>query len=218
MQYLALTDTHSKKTLDLLSRFKSGNRLYPISVKKLQYLYGVFGVDGKLLKPTYKSPTTFMRRVIAPSLKAIANSEASRERISILMSESGTLGYELVDGANGESNVRFLYKWFDCFSEDEVDEANKELEDLLLKNMKLQNTGGSLTLEELKHLKSLCDIVATDSVESESMVAPIINKVLESIDLKEQELMKAQENLKASQKSNSKKRIQTLLDKGMVNF
>ncbi|CAH0543173.1 replication initiation protein [Vibrio marisflavi] len=218
MQYLALSDTHSKKTLDLLSRFKSGSSLYPISIKKLQYLYGVYGVDGKLLKPTYKSPATFMRRVIAPSLVAISESEASKGRIKILTSDSGTLGYEIIDGQNGEKNVRFLYKWFDCFTEEEIEQANKDVESLLLKNLQLQKEGRSMELEDLYELKTACDIVATDSSESEELVAPILEKVIESIKSKEMEMEEISLRAKQKKEDSSKNRIQTLLQKGMVNF
>jgi hypothetical protein len=213
-QYLALKDIHSKKTLDLLSRYKSGQRLYPISIKKLQLIYGVIGQDGAVLKPTYLSPKTFVKRVIAPSLVSIAQSQESKNRITILESDHNTLGYELVEDDRGEFRVRFLYKWHSTYSDEDVAEANKRIEELLLFNLQLKDQDKSLDPPLLRELLEACSVVESDSKDMAELVAPIIEQAQSKLKQLEQEEQKRL-NQNGTQSVNV---IKALVEKGGIDL
>ncbi|EDL52206.1 hypothetical protein VSAK1_26640 [Vibrio mediterranei AK1] len=185
-QYLALKDAHSKKTLDLLSRFKTGQKLFPMSIKKLQYIYGVFGQNGEVLIPTYQSPKTFLRRVISDSLKAIADCPESRERIEIQTSEKdGTLGYEIESGDGEDTRIRFLYRWTACFSDEDIEEARANIEKLLTENRKRLDEGfdsPALKIDELRALESSLEIVMSESEEDQQLFESLLVKVREEIE------------------------------------
>ncbi len=185
-QYLALKDAHSKKTLDLLSRFKTGNHLYPLSLKKLQIIYGVYGPDGKLQIPSYKSPKTFLSRLIASSLETIASSPESQDRIEIMRSEEfGTLGYEIVNDDRSSkidesTRIRFLYRWTATFSDESIEEAKSEVERLMYLNAANINESGKrfgLTGEQYIELGRCLKVVISESEESEAFYKPILEKV-----------------------------------------
>lgn len=209
-QYLALNDAHSKKTLDLLSRFKTGNHLYPISLKKLQIIYGVYGPDGKLQIPSYKSPKTFLSRLIASSLETIANSPESQERIEIMESEEhGTLGYEIVNEDSSSkvdenTRIRFLYRWTATFSDENIADAKEEVERLMSLNKKIKDETGSyfgLSPDQYLELARNLKIAASESEESEKLYEPMILKVektlselIETIEMEREEDKKSQED------------------------
>ncbi|MFM2666588.1 replication initiation protein [Vibrio mediterranei] len=185
-QYLALKDAHSKKTLDLLSRFKTGNHLYPLSLKKLQIIYGVYGPDGKLQIPSYKSPKTFLSRLIASSLETIASSPESQDRIEIMRSEEfGTLGYEIVNDDRSSkidesTRIRFLYRWTATFSDESIEEAKSEVERLMYLNAANINESGKrfgLTGDQYIELGRCLKVVISESEESEAFYKPILEKV-----------------------------------------
>ncbi|WP_234498097.1 replication initiation protein [Vibrio maritimus] len=209
-QYLALKDAHSKKTLDLLSRFKTGNHLYPLSLKKLQIIYGVYGPDGKLQLPSYKSPKTFLSRLIESSLETIANSLESQERIEIMRSEAkGTLGYEVVnDDSSGKiddnTRIRFLYRWTATFSEENIKDAKKEVERLMFLNAKVINETGSrfgLTGNQYLELAQNLKVVSSESEESEKFYQPMIEKVEKTLNELITSLEKQQQEEEMSMKN-----------------
>lgn len=185
-QYLALSDAHSKKMLDLLSRFKTGQKLYPISIKKLQTVFGVYGHNGELLMPTYKSPKTFLKRLIASSLKTISESEESRERIIIEESErQGTLGFEIVNededdnSVRHDTRIRFLYRWIATFTHENIEEAERDVERLMQLNMQNVNEGATfgLELEQYIELADALVILMSESEEKERFYQPLYDSV-----------------------------------------
>ncbi|MGR5178890.1 replication initiation protein [Vibrio mediterranei] len=190
-QYLALRDAHSKKMLDLLSRFKTGQKLYPISIKKLQVVFGVYGRDGKLLMPTYKSPKTFLKRLIASSLKTISESEESRARIVIEESEhQGTLGFEFVNDDEGDdkidenTRIRFLYSWLASFTDENIAEAERDMERLIQLNAEnIKEHGGAygLDLHQYVELVDALKIVMSESEEKEQFYQPIYDSVVQKL-------------------------------------
>lgn len=211
-QYLALKHTNAKKMLDLLSRFKTGNKLYPISLESLQRTFGVIGEMGQVKKASYVSPKRFLHQIIQPALAEIANSKESSERVRLLTGKDGTLGYDLLQDG-GTTKIKFLYEWLNCYSDDEVAAASKQIEVILL-----QASGKPLTLEQLLALKKSCEIVSTDSEDFRKLVAPILDKTVRLIE-EEVENQKAakEESIKESKGSieRSKERLAVMLNKGI---
>ncbi|HDI3159679.1 TPA: replication initiation protein [Vibrio cholerae] len=214
-QYLALKDTNSKKMLDLLSRFKTGNKLYPISIERLQQTFGVISGSGEIKKKSYSAKNRFINLVIEPALSIIANSPESKDRIKLLTGDSGKLGYDLIRD-KGELKIKFLYEWLNCYSDEEVEAASKQIEKILL-----QAEGGELTLELLLELKKSCEIVSTDSEDFRNLVAPILSKTERLI---EEDLNKKNSQKEADGLENkvnverSKERLAVMLSKGIGKF
>ena len=151
-------DTHTKKLLDLLSRFKGGDTLYPIKVSTLQYLFGVFGDGGKVLIKTYASPKSFINRLIEPALKKICESPFAVNKIEILTATNGKIGYEVVDSlSSNEPRIRFLYRWLNQVSEKELEESSNIATELIVSVQRQTANGEEVPLADLirleKHLK-----------------------------------------------------------------
>ncbi|MGY3570001.1 hypothetical protein [Vibrio paucivorans] len=108
-EYLSLTDMHTKRTYELLCYLSesSKDKLFPI--EKLQFMYGVFGEDGKIEKPTYQVPRTFIRRIIESSIKSISKNTKLMKAFNFERSEMGTLGYEVYRDLSGDVYIKFLF-------------------------------------------------------------------------------------------------------------
>ena len=214
-QYVSLPDANSKKLLDLLSRFKSGNKLYAQTLSQLQRTFGVIGPDNELKKKSYKTLGRFISLVIEPSLERIASSPESKDRIRLLYGSSGKLGYEIVKGGS-EPKVKFCYEWMNCFSEEEISKASLTIESLLQTQLKLQAKDQHLSLEQLYELKKCCEIVSTESEDMRSLISHIYSKALLMIEEAKSEMEKAQErNASDDERSSFKSRMEIMIQKGL---
>lgn len=109
-EYLSLTDMHTKRTYELLCYLSehSKDKLFPI--EKLQFMYGVFGEGGKVEKPTYQVPRTFIRRIIESSIKSISKNQRLTKELTFERSEVGTIGYEVYRDLSGGLYIKFLFE------------------------------------------------------------------------------------------------------------
>lgn len=214
-QYLALKHTNAKKMLDLLSRYKAGQRLYPISIERLQQTFGVLGEKGEVKKQSYLSTKRFVNQIIKPALEQIANSDESKDRIRLLKGRDGTLGFDLID--DGESlRVQFLYEWLNCYSDEDIEAANIQIEKILQENMYLQKEGKRLSLESLYELKECCKIVSTESEDMRIMLANIIAKTDEAIRAAKMESHESDLAAESKQKEKHKDRLTALIGGGIT--
>jgi hypothetical protein len=210
-QYLALKHTSAKKMLDLLSRYKTGKSLYPITIERLQQTFGVIGEQGEVKKPYYTTTYRFIQYVIKPALGKIANSEESKDRIRLFKGRDGTLGFDLID--DGEClKVQFLYEWLNCYSDEDIELANIRIETILQENMYLQKEGKRLSLDSLYELKECCKIVSTESEDMRIMLANIIAKTDEAIRVSKMEDLESDLADKSKHKEKHKDRLTALLN------
>lgn len=220
--YISLSDSHSKKTLDILSRFKTGNRLYPVSVKKLQYMYGVFGQDGRVLLKSYQSPITFLNRVVEPSLKNIANSVHTKGKLDIFESSDGHFGYELID-SDGDIKIRFLYKWLGSYSDEDIEEANETITKILQKISSDKKNGQELDVRDLQELISACEVVESafedeDEDEFMSSIKGIKEKANQKIKKIKEETKTKSIDDKVYERKRKMEYVRKMLDMGFGDF
>ncbi len=108
--FKSLGNPNTKRTFEFICRYRYDSSMYFMFIRKLQILFSVLTEKGKVLKPAYAQPSAFIKRVIEPSLKQIAESPEAQEKLEIQTSKDGQVGYELVESDGGQK-IRFLVKW-----------------------------------------------------------------------------------------------------------
>jgi hypothetical protein len=207
--FLSLKDTHSKRLLDMLSRFKDEVRsLHPISVSRLQHQFGVIGQNNKVLKKSYLNPYSFVRGVIKPALSKLDSSPKARGVLEITKGSSGELGYELVDFDTSEPKILFHCRWLKNHSHDDLETAAKTTIELTTEIQRIKHRGEDVPIDILEQLKQSLDVLGKDT-ESQKIALKISEKK------KQLAIQRETEKKKKSLKSLSQ--VDTLLDSGFLD-
>ncbi|BEI26537.1 hypothetical protein KKIDH5335_48690 (plasmid) [Vibrio fluvialis] len=163
--FKALSNPNHKKIFEFLCRFREEYEMYPISLKKVQTMFGVFDGDGKVLKSSYSNPTEFIRFVVEPSLLAISKNEVALSKLEILSSTNQhgkqCVGYELYNSGD-ELKIRFLVKWKTKLTQDKASQLAKRAADLSQK-YKLAKEAGEVELDVMTELEKTFRQIGYDS-------------------------------------------------------
>ncbi len=152
--FLALSNPNSKRIFEFMSRFKGQYDMFAMSVERIQIYLGIKSPRGKILKPSYASERRFIKRVIEPSLKEIANCPATKGKIEVI-EKDGLLGYELTPMRNGNFKIKFNIRWLAGVVDkdkrkDVLASVDKEL--LLYKEVVERNGDGLPHLKKVRRL------------------------------------------------------------------
>jgi hypothetical protein len=138
--FRALNNANHKKVFEFLSRFRDEYEMYPMSIKKVQTIFGVFDGKGKAIKTSYVKASVFIDKVIAPALLAISKLKDTEHMFEIPESKDG-VGYEL-DQSGKELKIRFLVNWKKKLTQEDVAIFAKKAADLSYKYKLLKESGG----------------------------------------------------------------------------
>lgn len=205
--FRSLINPNEKKIFEFLCRYRYDKEMYFITLKKLQIIFGIKSEDGRVLKETYKSPTQFVSRLIAPALKKISQSDVALEKM-ILIEKNGKVGYELVDCEDGiNQKIRFLVKWKNEVTKEELNEAaGKAVQ--LSSDLANAKKNGTDTYDILVELLPILDMLGySEKAEAVSQKVAEIEK-----ERRDQEL-----KIKEEKESKQTKRLEELIQAGFLD-
>lgn len=141
---------YAKRLYELLSRFKDQG--YEMKAQSIDDLKGVFGLldeKGKLKKDkkSFANNSTFMKRCIRNSIEELSNNSKIKKELLFLENSKGDLGYELIKKGRSITGIKFLFRWINKGTVEElnVHDAMKAIRELELK--RLQNSEKLLDAE-----------------------------------------------------------------------
>lgn len=207
--YLALKDTHSKRMLDMLSRFREEiNGLHAISVKRLQQQFGVIGDKGKVLRKSYVSPYAFVRGIIKPALEKIHSSKEAKDIVEITRSPTGELGYELIDFDKANPKILFHCRWTKIYTPDQIEKAAAIALEYTNRANTLKKKGETIPLDLLIELSDALKIIG------HTERARHLNERIAQI---KKELAIKKELEKKSKSNSNLDKVSALLDQGFLD-
>lgn len=158
--FRALNNANHKKVFEFLCRFRDEYEMYPMSIKKVQTIFGVFDGKGKAIKTSYVKPSVFIDKVIAPSLLAISKLSGIEHKFEIPESKDG-VGFEL-DTSGREPKIRFLVNWKKKLTHKEAEQLARRASDLSSKYLLLKESG-ACALDVMVELEQVLRSIGYDT-------------------------------------------------------
>ena len=205
--FRALRNPNAKKVFEFLSRYRYDKDMYHLKVSKLQVIFGVFGKSGAVKKKSYQLQSTFIKKVIEPSLLEIANSLEAKGKLEVL-TKDGRLGYELIEKPNNESLIRFNVRWLNQVPKDKVKEATKKVIELMQEVNTASKSGNKVELDVLIKLEKNFRLMGRDE-QANAMRKKVAER---------KELMAIEKARKAKEAvENEASKVDELLAKGFLD-
>lgn len=121
--YLDIKQEYAKRLYEILSRFKKdGYEMYFITIDELKGLFGLLDESGKLKKnkSSFKNNGVFMKRCIRDSIKILRDHPIARKEFLFLESDTKEVGYELKTQGKKISEIKFLIRWLNRGTTEEL--------------------------------------------------------------------------------------------------
>lgn len=150
--FRSLRNPNAKKVFEFLSRYRYDKDMYHLKVSKLQTMFGVFGKNGELKKMSYQLQSSFINKVIEPSLLEIAGSVEAKGKLEVL-TKNGRLGYELIEKPNNESLIKFNVRWVNQVPKEKVKEATKKVIEIMQEVNRASKSDTEVELDVLVKLE-----------------------------------------------------------------
>lgn len=138
--YLDIKQEYAKRLYEILSRFKKdGYEMHYIQIEELKGLFGLLDERGNLKKAkgSFKNNGVFMERCIRSSIEKLRSNPITRKEFLFLESDNKELGYELKRQGNRISEIKFLVRWLDKGTLEELNnhDALKTIRELEVKRI-----------------------------------------------------------------------------------
>lgn len=138
--YLDIKQEYAKRLYEILSRFKKdGYEMHFIKIEELKGLFGLLDEKGKLKKnkASFANNGVFMKRCIRDSIGKLSNHPIARKEFLFLKSENNEVGYELRTQGKKISEIKFLVRWVDKGTVEELNthDALKVVKELISKQV-----------------------------------------------------------------------------------
>ncbi|CAM4057370.1 MULTISPECIES: replication initiation protein [Pseudoalteromonas] len=138
--YLDIKQEYAKRLYEILSRFKKdGYEMHFIKIEELKGLFGLLDEKGKLKKnkASFANNGVFMKRCIRDSIEKLSNHPIARKEFLFLNSENNEVGYELRTQGKKISEIKFLVRWVDKGTVEELNthDALKIVKELISKQV-----------------------------------------------------------------------------------
>ena len=156
------SNQHAMRLFRILSRFKGNAKLFPIEIKKLKTLFGVYDDKGNVLKKSYTTTSIFLSKIIVPALEVLSSSNVMNHKIKFLKdpdNPSSPAGLKKIMKGNKVHAIEFLYEWFEesasfekAFSYTKK-EAYNRIQELMKTKLSRQ-----LSIEELHEIKHCFEV------------------------------------------------------------
>lgn len=152
--YLDIKQEYAKRLYEILSRFKKGGyEVHYIYIDELKGLFGLLDESGRLKKnkSSFKNNGVFMKRCIRDSIEILRDHPIAQKEFLFLESDSNEMGYELKTQGKRISQIKFLIRWLNKGTTEELNthEALKTIKELISKQL-IQKE--KLSTEELTKL------------------------------------------------------------------
>lgn len=175
--YLDIKQEYAKRLYEILSRFKKdGYEMHFIKIDELKGLFGLLDVKGKLKenKGSFSNNGVFMQRCIRDSIEKLMAHPIAKQEFLFLKSNNGEIGYELRTQGKRISEIKFLVRWLDKGTVDELNthDAIKTVRELVSKQI---TTDEKLTRQELIQLMMAYRYLGQDE-EADRVETAIQNK------------------------------------------
>ncbi|MDI4654250.1 MULTISPECIES: replication initiation protein [Pseudoalteromonas] len=149
--YLDIKQEYAKRLYEILSRFKKdGYEMHFLKIDELKGLFGLLDVKGKLKenKSSFSNNGVFMQRCIRDSIEKLMAHPIAKKEFLFLKSPNGEIGYELRTQGKRISEIKFLVRWLDKGTVDELNmhDALKTVKELISKQI---TTKEKLSRQEL---------------------------------------------------------------------
>lgn len=159
--FRSLRNPNAKKVFEFLSRYRYDKDMYYLKVSKLQTMFGVFGKNGEIKKKSYQLQSSFINKVIEPSLLEIARSLEANGKLEVL-TKNNRLGYELIEKPNNESLIKFNVRWINQVPKEKVKEATKKVIELMQDINRANKSDTEVELDVLIKLEKNLRLIGRD--------------------------------------------------------
>lgn len=160
--YVSLKTAYSKTLYECLCRFNNGHKLYPVSISKIMFYFGIIGEGGKILVKSYDTPAKFIYYVLKPAIRIVSEHPVLNKKLKFNIGEQGDLGFSI--NFNNPNNwiITYEYDWLDdnglpLLTNKKLKEKELAKEELSLLMTKSKNE--KLTLNELKKTGDLLTLL-----------------------------------------------------------
>ena len=143
--FLGVKKEYSKRLYELISRFKNkGFDMHSLNIVELKGVFGLIDEKGavKRDKASFKNNSVFMKRCIRDSIKELSENPQIRKELLFIESAQGDLGFELIKSGRKITSIKFLFRWMNRGTFDELNQqdALKTIRTLELKRLQDRKT------------------------------------------------------------------------------
>ncbi|WP_276755729.1 replication initiation protein [Pseudoalteromonas marina] len=138
--YLDIKQEYAKRLYEILSRFKKdGYEMHYIAIEELKGLFGLLDESGRLKKnkSSFKNNGVFMKRCVRDSIEILREHPIARKEFLFLESENNDIGYELKTQGKKISEIKFLIRWLNKGTTEELNthDALNTVKELISKQL-----------------------------------------------------------------------------------